>query len=183
MARYIKGTGSERKLCTWRCVHCNHQNTGIAVISVTAQQSYGLIGTTRSKAETNVKNFVKDEIVKKARKVNEERIIPEGVGIDGKCASCGQLQPWTKANAFPVLRMIGGIILGILMAVLLSPYLTKVDNGDIFSFFLHFMTVVLVAWGVDTGVKKIQQVIISKKMSAYGDEYFPKLIDIPEQQG
>ena len=25
MARYIKGTGSERKLCTWKCVHCNHQ--------------------------------------------------------------------------------------------------------------------------------------------------------------
>ena len=181
MARYIKGTGNEKKLCTWRCVHCNQMNTGIAVISAAAQQSYGLIGTTKSKAEVNVKNAVREELAKKVRKVNDDHIIPEGVGINGKCASCGQMQPWSNANAFPVLRLIGGIILGILTAALLSPYLTKIDNGDIYSFFLLFLTVVLVAWGVYTGVKKILEIIISRKMSEYGDGYYPQLINLPEE--
>lgn len=158
-------------------------NIGIAVISVTAQQSYGPIGITKDKAETNVKKFVKDELVKKTRLVNEEHIIPEGVGIDCKCSSCGQLQPWKDANAFPGLRLIGGIILGICMAVLLFPLFDKVetfvDFDGYLTILLLFITVILGIWGVDSGVKKIQQKIIIKKMSAFGGDYFPKLIDLP----
>ncbi len=183
MARYIKGTGNEKKLCSWRCVHCNCENTGVAVISVTAQQSYGVIGTTRSKAEVNVKNVINDETAKRARTVNEKHVIPEGVVINGTCASCGKRQPWSISNKYTLPRLIGGLILGILAAVLLYPFLSKIDNGDIYSFFLSFLTIVLVAWGVDKGSGRLLQLIASRKMSVYGAEYFPKLLDLPGESG
>ena len=180
MAQYMKAEANVKKICRWKCAYCHEENVGIANLNVTAQQSYGAIGTKKADAETNVKKAVVEETQKRIRKLNEEHKMPKGLMIAGKCKFCGKRQPWVGVTGYGLPKLILALPAGIGFGMLAVKLMEMIGiAGSLIAFAVMFFGAVFGGWAVWKGIGLLIEWVGLKMAGVSKEECYPVLLDPP----